>query len=237
MVLNDNPIMSVSGVMQYQKIFSQWGEVRPLTKETNEMMKPMMKVTAVAALVLAGANMPSAIAAQDATVNIIGSIAAVSCDIGANGNASTTQVAVGNFKPADFEAGTAAFTGFFVPKDAAAEKQFTVNLSNCTGTVADTGVLSLQLQGNTIGANTKIFNQNSAATAGAIVRYMGDAGTVTTNTMLGNGDKVAVKTYATAIAGDANGTVAYFGTTLAATSLNPTAQNITAPVTFSIAYN
>ncbi|HFI5337025.1 TPA: fimbrial protein [Serratia liquefaciens] len=198
------------------------------------MTKNMMKIAMVAALVAGGLS--AAHAANDVTVTMTGEIDTVSCNVSADGSASVKDVLLGNYKPSDFAVGTGAFQGVYT---AGTEKKFSVKLSDCAaeaGTAA--GTLNLRVSGNTVLASSSdLFNTEGGATAGATLRTWGADGNTASGTLLKDQDLVAMKVVADPTTDLAGTSTMVFGTQMASVGATPAAQQVTAPVTFTVAYN
>jgi type 1 fimbria pilin len=198
------------------------------------MKKQMMKVAMVAALVAGGIS--AAHAANDVTVTMTGEIDTVSCNVAADGSTSVKDILLGNYVPGDFNQGTGAFAGLYT---AGAEKTFAVKVSDCVADAgAAAGTLSLRVSGNTVLASSgDLFNSDGSATAGATLRAMGADGKSPAATLLKDQDLVTLKAVTDPTTDLTGSSIMTFGTSMASVGQKPAAQQVTAPVTFTVAYN
>ncbi|WII85136.1 hypothetical protein N5863_29015 (plasmid) [Klebsiella pasteurii] len=196
-------------------------------------MKALLKITAVAAIVVGG--MTSAYAnGTDAHVEITGNVVPVTCNLGPGGNAPS-NIFLGNAAPEEFVSGSGIYSSLYTVANS--KKTFQVTVNGCSGVTPSEGnTLNIRVNANGKTMNTEqtIFGGGAgqSSDAGASLATIGpDA------QLLADGDEVVAYTYKDNEPADAaNGAFVQLETMMASSSKTPAIGGINAPVTFTVAY-
>ncbi|NHB62382.1 fimbrial protein [Photorhabdus sp. RW14-46] len=198
------------------------------------MKKQMMK-TSVLAAVLLSMGMGMAHASGGATVNVMATIGAATCELDVKGDATGTkgsyQLDMGRFGAADVQT--------LQPAAPLSAKNIEVKLVKCgpqygstTGNkFKPTAAIEMNVFGQTIDTGKKIFNANPGATAGVAVYHKSNA--------IASGDKINLTDdkeidFSQPLT-EGKG-MAAFKVALVSKSGVPAAQEVIAPVTFQVVY-
>ncbi|WP_413492231.1 fimbrial protein [Morganella psychrotolerans] len=163
-------------------------------------------------------------AANQTSVEFLGNVQAISCDISVNGQ---SQVSLGTVKTSDFSTANSAIT--------AGQKEFQIALTGCD-TPAAAGTASLEVSGDTVSGTNNIFLQKSKnPTSNVGVMLMNGANPVE------NGSLVEIGKVTQGEGGALNPLTDNTVTLTAAYASTATSQNVTvgtfnAPVLFSFVY-
>ncbi|OWO79187.1 hypothetical protein B5C26_21700 [Photorhabdus luminescens] len=197
-------------------------------------MKKILKISAVAALVLGAAS--AANAANNAIVNVTGTIVTATCDVTTPG--SNGAVDTGNYTEKAFELAPGdkfPNTGItkYIP---GSERHFTIGLANCDVDNKEASKVKLYVTGKTLGPSGYLFNQDSNGQAGIVLTYLENK--VSKPIKSDSTIPMVVPPAKENEAIDANNSSAEF-TVYIATKAEATIkhQRVDAPITFSYAYN
>lgn len=183
------------------------------------MRKSIFTLAPAALVLLAVAGNTQA--ATNAQLTVTANVVAATCDI----SLSTNSLDLGNFSPKQF-------TGVLTPI-AASQKQFTVGLNNCEAPVAAADTANLVVSGQTLAANSNIFNSTGTNT-GIMLSEVSKP-----NVYLKAGDKIQVAVAGEKpAAGDFNAKTVSLQVGLASTSADKTNIGaVKAPIMFAFSYN
>ncbi|MBS9432003.1 fimbrial protein [Photorhabdus hainanensis] len=190
-------------------------------------MKKILKISAVAALVMGAAS--AANAKNNAEVTITGMIVAATCDVTsprANGNVDLGNHAAGTF--AIGSGNLAALKSYSHDS----QTKFEVGVTNCDAQNTKEKSVQLVVTGNTLHGSEIVFNKDQGVNAGAALSYVAADGK---ETLVKNGDTVPLS--GGTEADHFNNSKVEFTAYLAAKSLPPAQVRVDAPITFSYAYN
>ncbi|MCT8352152.1 MULTISPECIES: fimbrial protein [Photorhabdus] len=196
------------------------------------MKRQILKISVVAALVLGAAS--AANAANNAIVNVTGSIVAATCDVtnpGSNGAVDT-----GNHKKTDFvKPADNKFPGIEIEKYIVqSERHFTIGLANCDADNKEAGKVKLYVTGNTLNQSEYLFNNVKSEQSGIVLTY--PEGNEVKPVKSGSIISMIVPND-TAGKADFNKSHVDFTAYIASNKDAPKEQLIDAPITFSYAYN
>ncbi|MER2470820.1 fimbrial protein [Photorhabdus laumondii] len=198
-------------------------------------MKKQILKTSVLAAVLLSMGMGMAHASGGATVNVMATIGNATCELDVKGDATgakgTYQLDMGKFDSADVQTLQAS-----APLSA---KNIEVQLVKCGSQYGDTvgkaftpnAEIQMNVFGQTIDTEKKIFNANSDATAGVAVYHKGAPIVSGTSVQLTDTSKITLGGPLSEGKG-----MAAFKVALASKSSIPAAQEVIAPVTFQVVY-
>ncbi|MCC8457983.1 fimbrial protein [Photorhabdus aegyptia] len=211
-------------------------------------MKKILKISAVAALVMGAASAASAAdettkvghVAKNTQVRITGSVVAATCDVtspSANGKVDLGNASANAFEPSIFtdQKGIVSYAKDVAPR------LITVSLMNCDDDNTDAGKVQLRVTGPVLdGSGNAIFNESGdGKNVGAILTY--ETGTDKKREAVLNNGYVPLTGTAPATGAkgkDFDGFAVTFTAYMASTILKPGSnQAIDAPITFSYAYN
>lgn len=163
-------------------------------------------------------------AATNAQVTITGKIAAATCDLSVTKN----NIDLGTYVSSSVSTANTVITG--------SSKDFTLNLTNCSAgydsTVSGAVPVSLYATGTALAANNNYFNNVDGGTVG--VKLTAD--NATANPVEVKPNAAADIASLTKLTTGGSATIPMTAA-LYSTVATPVAQNIEAPITFSIAYN
>ncbi|MCC8382218.1 hypothetical protein GPY51_07845 [Photorhabdus laumondii subsp. laumondii] len=200
------------------------------------MKRQILKISVVAALVLGAAS--AANAANNAIVNVTGSIVTATCDVtnpGSNGTVDT-----GNYIKTDFKDSGTKFPNAGISKFINdSERHFTIGLADCSSDNKDASKVKLYVTGNTLeGSGGYLFNKDINKQAGIVLSYLENnvltpiksestVAMIVPNVKKDNKEEPDIKN-----------SYAEFVVYIATKSKDaPGNQRITAPITFSYAYD
>ncbi|PKH22195.1 hypothetical protein CIG19_12860 [Enterobacterales bacterium CwR94] len=162
----------------------------------------------------------NATAASNATITITGNVVAATCDI----SLVNSTLDLGNFSKNKF-----VTIGTPVPESI---KTFSVGLSDCETPLAEDDTANLVVNGSSLSGHPTLFN--TFDTNVGVMLSPADAPTA----YIKSTDKLQVaKASATPTPADYNGKTLRFQAGLASTSTTPDLGKVSAPITFSFAYN
>ncbi|PQQ41764.1 hypothetical protein C6H65_07610 [Photorhabdus luminescens] len=208
-------------------------------------MKKILKISAVAALVLGAA---SAALAEETTpttpeeghvgkntqVIITGSVVAATCDVtttSANGKVDLGNASENAFKPSTFtdQKGIVSYA-----KEAS--RPITIALSNCDDKNTEADKVQLHVTGPVLGGSSNVIFNNSedGKNVGAILTYESGSGTAKKSEVVPNNGYVPLGATGTDFNGQSITFTAYMASTVSKPGSN---QHVNAPITFSYAYN
>ncbi|MCC8420420.1 fimbrial protein [Photorhabdus thracensis] len=200
-------------------------------------MKKILKISVVAALVLGAAS--AANAANNAIVNVTGSIVTATCDVtnpGSNGTVDTgNHIKTAFTAPPDGKFPNAGISKFINDS----ERHFTIGLADCSSDNKDASKVKLYVTGNTLeGSGGYLFNKDINKQAGIVLSYLENnvltpiksestVAMIVPNVKKDNKEEPDIKN-----------SYAEFVVYIATKSKDaPGNQRITAPITFSYAYD
>lgn len=190
------------------------------------MKKQIAQVGLVASLVLAGIT--AAHAGTPATVTVTGSVDSTSCNLDVNG-AAKENLPLGGWVASQFAAGTGVLSSLKVVD--ASKQPIVLNLSGCAGK-GDGDTLKVEVTGNTLTANSDIFNQDTAGTAGVALTVTPTGGQ---EALVEDKGSYTAYTYAAGTAvGTADNQSITFHAYMASPDATPATQKVTAPINFTV---
>ncbi|WP_289994871.1 fimbrial protein [Photorhabdus laumondii] len=210
------------------------------------MKRQILKISAVAALVMGAASAALAASAGDpptpekehvgknTTVMITGVVVAATCDVSSSNTGA--NVDLGNATPAAFTAGSPIDTQKSIASYVVQNpRPITIYLSNCDDKNTDKNKVQLRVTGPVLGGSENVIFNNSedGKNVGAILTYMDG----TTKRVVANNSDVSLKAEGSK-GTDFNGQSITFIAYMASIVPKPEAkQHVNAPITFSYAYN